>query len=72
MLFLFFFFLFTKLDQMSRVGSRARHPKCRAKNSKKFQNLLASEFFIFLILDYMILDLSMEYFSLKSRNLGFF
>ena len=28
-----FFFLsfFTKLDQMSRVGSRGRHPKCRPK-----------------------------------------
>ena len=31
MLFLFFSFFFTKFDQMSRVGSRARHPKCRAK-----------------------------------------
>ena len=30
MLFLFLFF-FTKLDQMSRVGSRGRHPKCRPK-----------------------------------------
>ena len=27
---LFFFFFFTKLDQMSRVGSRGRHPKCRS------------------------------------------
>ena len=26
------FFFFTKLDQMSRVGSRGRHPKCRPKN----------------------------------------
>ena len=30
--FLFLFFFFTKLDQMSRVGSRGRHPKCRPKN----------------------------------------
>ena len=29
---LFFSFFFTKLDQMSRVGSRGRHPKCRPKN----------------------------------------
>ena len=28
---LFFFFFFTKLDQMSRVGSRSQHPKCRPK-----------------------------------------
>ena len=34
MLFSFFFF-FTKFDQMSRVGSWARHPKCRAKNHVK-------------------------------------
>ena len=27
-------FLFTKLDQMSRVGSRGRHPKCRPKTGK--------------------------------------
>ena len=29
---LFFSFFFTKLDQMSRVGSRGRHLKCRPKN----------------------------------------
>ena len=34
MLFSFFSF-FTKLDQMSRVGSRGRHPKCRPKNISK-------------------------------------
>ena len=27
----FSFSFFTKLDQMSRVGSRGRHPKCRPK-----------------------------------------
>ena len=31
---LFFFFLFTKLHQMSRVGSRGRHPKYRPKNQE--------------------------------------
>ena len=42
---LFFFFLFsffTKLDQMSRVGSRGRHPKCRPKNLNTSNFLLVS------------------------------
>ena len=28
---LFFLSFFTKLDEMSRVGSKGRHPKCRPK-----------------------------------------
>ena len=35
----FLIFLFTKLDQMSRVGSRGRHPKCRPKNLISFLSL---------------------------------
>ena len=48
MLFFFFLFLFfTKLDQMSRVGSRGRHPKCRPKKDclKVFTNTFVNQSF---------------------------